>query len=233
MSRISPWVKSHAWTATIAAFVVGLLLGAGSGPEGGDTSLEANLVSAQNEASDMASELSAAEAENSELQADKEELASDASELRSELTQLQRKFKVMESRQPLPDLVGMTKGALEKLASKKGWTIVYSKQVSSAVAAGAVLSHTPAPGATVHDGSTIRIVVAKAPPAPKPAPAADTSTSSADNCTLGYDPCLPPASDYDCAGGSGDGPKYTGPVRVTGSDPYDLDSDGDGYGCES
>ena len=48
----------------------------------------------------------------------------------------------------------------------------------------------------------------------------------------GYSPCLPPASDYDCAGGSGNGPKYTGPVRVTGSDPYDLDRDGDGVGCD-
>jgi resuscitation-promoting factor RpfB len=52
------------------------------------------------------------------------------------------------------------------------------------------------------------------------------------NCTPGYSPCLPPASDYDCAGGSGDGPKYTGLVRVTGSDPYGLDADNDGYGCE-
>ncbi len=52
------------------------------------------------------------------------------------------------------------------------------------------------------------------------------------NCTPGYDPCLTPASDYDCAGGSGDGPMYTGFVRVTGYDPYDLDADGDGTGCE-
>ncbi len=52
------------------------------------------------------------------------------------------------------------------------------------------------------------------------------------NCTPGYSPCLPPASDYDCRGGSGNGPKYTGPVRVTGSDPYHLDRDGDGKGCE-
>lgn len=53
------------------------------------------------------------------------------------------------------------------------------------------------------------------------------------SCTPGYSPCLPPASDYDCAGGSGDGPKYvSGPVYVTGDDPYDLDSDGDGVGCE-
>jgi endonuclease YncB( thermonuclease family) len=46
--------------------------------------------------------------------------------------------------------------------------------------------------------------------------------------------CLDPnASDYDCAGGSGNGPKYTGPVRVVGPDDFDLDRDGDGYACEN
>ena len=49
----------------------------------------------------------------------------------------------------------------------------------------------------------------------------------------GTPPCLAPAPDYDCAGGSGDGPAYTGFVRVTGSDPYGLDADGDGLACES
>jgi len=50
----------------------------------------------------------------------------------------------------------------------------------------------------------------------------------------GYSPCLPPASDYDCAGGSGDGPEYAqGPIEVTGSDPYELDSEGDGIACEA
>jgi hypothetical protein len=38
---------------------------------------------------------------------------------------------------------------------------------------------------------------------------------------------------YDCAGGSGDGPKYTGRVDVLGNDHYGLDSDGDGVGCET
>jgi len=52
-------------------------------------------------------------------------------------------------------------------------------------------------------------------------------------CAPGYDPCVPVASDVDCAGGSGNGPKYvTGPVRVTGSDVYDLDRDGDGVACD-
>jgi serine phosphatase RsbU (regulator of sigma subunit) len=45
--------------------------------------------------------------------------------------------------------------------------------------------------------------------------------------------CLDPyASDYDCEGGSGDGPSYTGGVVVVGDDHYELDADNDGYGCE-
>jgi hypothetical protein len=58
-----------------------------------------------------------------------------------------------------------------------------------------------------------------------------SGSSPSGNCTPGYSPCLPPASDYDCEGGTGDGPKYTGQVRVTGSDPYGLDGNGDGVGC--
>jgi hypothetical protein len=54
------------------------------------------------------------------------------------------------------------------------------------------------------------------------------------DCAPGYDPCVPVASDVDCAGGSGNGPAYVdGPIRVTGSDPYDLDRDGDGIACDS
>lgn len=45
--------------------------------------------------------------------------------------------------------------------------------------------------------------------------------------------CLDPyASDYDCEGGSGDGPAYTGMVTVVGEDHYGLDADSDGTGCE-
>ncbi len=45
--------------------------------------------------------------------------------------------------------------------------------------------------------------------------------------------CLDPnASDYDCIGGSGNGPKYTGKVRVVGRDVFRLDADRDGWGCE-
>lgn len=52
-------------------------------------------------------------------------------------------------------------------------------------------------------------------------------------CDPNYDPCVPIASDVDCAGGSGNGPAYVqGPVRVIGEDIYDLDRDNDGIGCE-
>jgi hypothetical protein len=57
---------------------------------------------------------------------------------------------------------------------------------------------------------------------------------SGGGCTPGYSPCVPVASDVDCAGGSGNGPGYVdGPIRVTGSDPYDLDRDGDGIACDT
>ena len=53
------------------------------------------------------------------------------------------------------------------------------------------------------------------------------------NCHPSYSGCLRPnASDYDCAGGSGNGPYYTGPVQVIGPDVFGLDRDGDGWGCE-
>ncbi|HEX8068174.1 MAG TPA: hypothetical protein VF520_16785 [Thermoleophilaceae bacterium] len=69
------------------------------------------------------------------------------------------------------------------------------------------------------------------------AAAAEAKASEpADDCHPSYEgACLDPsASDYDCEGGSGNGPKYVqGPVRVVGPDEYDLDRDGNGTGCES
>ena len=60
---------------------------------------------------------------------------------------------------------------------------------------------------------------------------AEESASSCDPNYAGA--CLDPAaSDYDCEGGSGDGPYYTGIVTVTGEDRHGLDSDSDGVGCE-
>jgi hypothetical protein len=60
-------------------------------------------------------------------------------------------------------------------------------------------------------------------------------TKRARNCDPNYSgACVPIATDVDCAGGSGNGPRYVqGPVRVVGNDIYDLDRDGDGVGCDT
>jgi FKBP-type peptidyl-prolyl cis-trans isomerase len=62
----------------------------------------------------------------------------------------------------------------------------------------------------------------------------EEAQATTSECDPNYEgACLDPnAYDYDCAGGSGDGPEYTGPVTVVGDDHYGLDADGDGYGCE-
>ena len=52
-------------------------------------------------------------------------------------------------------------------------------------------------------------------------------------CHPSYSGCLKiDAGDYDCIGGSGNGPNYTGLVQVIGPDVFGLDRDGDGWGCE-
>lgn len=63
---------------------------------------------------------------------------------------------------------------------------------------------------------------------------ADGGSGSQSNCDPNYEgACLDPDSpDYDCEGGSGDGPDYTGPVTVVGDDHFGLDRDGDGSACE-
>lgn len=58
------------------------------------------------------------------------------------------------------------------------------------------------------------------------------SAPATQSCDPNYTGCVPIASDVDCAGGSGNGPAYTGRVRVIGRDIYDLDRDGDGIACE-
>lgn len=61
-------------------------------------------------------------------------------------------------------------------------------------------------------------------PAPllqQPAPAEE----SGGDCMPGYDPCLPVRGDMNC-------PDIGHPVAVTGGDPYGLDRDGDGVGCD-
>jgi micrococcal nuclease len=71
-------------------------------------------------------------------------------------------------------------------------------------------------------------------PTPAPVPTAPPPTATPSNCHPSYaGACLAVnRGDYDCAGGSGNGPNYTYTVRVIGYDEFGLDADGDGIGCE-
>ncbi len=60
--------------------------------------------------------------------------------------------------------------------------------------------------------------------------ATHAASPQSSRCTPGYSPCLPVVADWDCQQLE---KKGLAPVRVTGSDPYGLDEDGDGWGCES
>jgi beta-lactam-binding protein with PASTA domain len=99
--------------------------------------------------------------------------------------------------------------------------------------AGTVISQSRRTGASVGPDSRITVVIAKAPPPPPTT--APPPTSAPRNCDPSYpDVCLNPnAEDYDCAGGSGNGPLYVeGPISVRPPDPFGLDADDDGVGCE-
>jgi hypothetical protein len=84
----------------------------------------------------------------------------------------------------------------------------------------------------VVEATPVPVTSREVSPKPVPKPTEQKPTASR-GCHPSYSGCLQMnAGDYDCAGGSGDGPNYTGPVEVYGSDPFDLDRDNDGWGCE-
>ena len=124
----------------------------------------------------------------------------------------------------VPSVVGKSEASAIRSLKDAGFTVKKTTETRSSGRDGVVLSQSPTGGTRAKANSVVRIVISNVQRSP------DAGATS--DCTDGYSPCLPPASDYDCAGGSGDGPKYTGPVRVNGSDPYDLDRDGDGKACD-
>jgi hypothetical protein len=126
----------------------------------------------------------------------------------------------------VPDTMGIDRVAAQHELRRAGFDVLKTSRQTSSATPGTVIDQSPSGGTRARPGATVTITIAKKPPAPPP-------SAQEDNCTSGYSPCLPPASDYDCAGGSGDGPAYAeGPIYVTGSDPYGLDADSDGVACE-
>jgi resuscitation-promoting factor RpfB len=126
----------------------------------------------------------------------------------------------------VPGTAGMAQAAATQRLRSAGFQVRVTQEVVTSGRNGVVLRQTPVGSRRAKPHSLVTLVVANVvrPVVAPPPPA---------NCTPGYSPCLAPAYDYDCVGGSGDGPQYTGFVYVTGSDPYDLDRDGDGLACES
>jgi len=130
-----------------------------------------------------------------------------------------------------------------KAAASKGCRITWKMADGEArngftlkIGAGTTNSKTQTYDPAVDEGSlsvtstcpswTIRVSEYVAP-APKPIAGSDCHPSYEGAC-LKKD-----ASDYDCAGGSGNGPYYVrGPIKVVGPDVFDLDRDGDGIACD-
>jgi hypothetical protein len=124
----------------------------------------------------------------------------------------------------VPAVVGKAEASAIRSLKDAGFKVTTATQTRTTGQDGVVLSQSPLGGTRAKPKSIVRIVISNVQRSP------DAGQSR--NCTPGYSPCLPPASDYDCSR-SANGPKYVdGPVRVTGSDPYGLDDDGDGVGCE-
>jgi hypothetical protein len=133
----------------------------------------------------------------------------------------------------VPDLAGMRLAAAKAALAAQGLRGTVRYRTTSRHPAGTVISQSRRTGAGARPGSRITLLVAKAPPPPPPPP---PTTAPQPDCHPSYPGvCLDPgAVDYDCAGGSGNGPEYVeGPVRVRPPDPFDLDREGDGWGCES
>ena len=132
----------------------------------------------------------------------------------------------------VPSVIGKSEASAIRNLKNAGFKVKTTTQTRTSGQDGVVLSQSPRGGTRAKPKSVVRIVISNVQRKPEPDPEPDTDASR--NCTPGYSPCLPPASDYDCAGGTGNGPKYAyGPIIVTGSDPYDLDANNDGVGCES
>ena len=92
---------------------------------------------------------------------------------------------------------------------------------------------TPKPTAPPTLRATPKPTAKPTPKPPLPATQAPAPKAACDPSYVGV--CLQDGiGDYDCAGGSGNGPNYVrGPFKVVGSDPFGLDADHDGIGCEN
>jgi hypothetical protein len=108
----------------------------------------------------------------------------------------------------VPSVVGKPEASAIRNLKNAGFKVKKTTQTRTTGQDGVVLSQSRPGGTRAKPNSVVRIVISNVQ--------RRSDAGASRNCTPGYSPCLPPASDYDCRGGSGNGPKYSGPVRVTG-----------------
>ena len=118
-----------------------------------------------------------------------------------------------------------------------GWRVVVQDVEGRSLATGSETCQTRAPLPSPTPSPEPTPEPQPAAPAPEPEPEPEPPPPpppAANDCHPSYTGACVPAnvSDVDCAGGSGNGPAYTGRVNVVGPDVYGLDRDGDGVGCE-
>jgi hypothetical protein len=129
----------------------------------------------------------------------------------------------------VPKLVGMPLGKAKSILADHDLHGTITYKTTSQYPSGIVIAQSRKAGTSARPGSSVTLVVAKAPPPPPP------PTAPPKNCDPAYpDRCLQDGiGDWDCAGGTGNGPNYVdGPLTVLAPDPFDLDRNHDGVGCE-
>lgn len=135
-----------------------------------------------------------------------------------------------ESKRVTDARAAAAKIAAEKAAAAK----IAAQKAAAAKAAQEAAAKAAQEQAAAESARQQQAAAAAAAAAEVQAPVQPATPAVPSGCDPNYaGPCVPIASDVDCAGGSGNGPAYVGgPVTVIGSDIYGLDRDGDGVGCE-
>ena len=140
----------------------------------------------------------------------------------------------------VPELTYTTRAEAKQVLANLGLKATTKYKFTDQDPAGTVISQSPKAGARVLPDTTVSLVVAKTPPAPAPPPPSTAPrpppTDPPQTCDPSYPNVCPDhaVGDYDCAGGTGNGPGYVeGPIRVLPPDPFGLDGNGDGWGCEN
>ena len=123
-------------------------------------------------------------------------------------------FVVAKQYPRIPRVVRKLRFTAQRRLQKAGYEVKVVQVRTTISPDGRVLAQIPKGGTEALPGRVVTLRVANNP------------------CTLGYSPCILLGPDVDCIGGSGDGPRYTGYHTVSGYDPYGLDYDNDGRGCE-